>query len=236
MQVKVEVFVSKKRRAKWVNLESDSVFFSDGPRDRCYRDGTKGGAAEMIGGIWPGCEIFGFTKGQFEMLDLIEHLLGQTGPASVDIMTWSAAVRDIERLDMIHRIGRITSMRWILDFSFPSLRKDCFEALVGAFGVESIRTTRMHAKIVNIRNDDWNLVVRSSMNLNKNPRFESIEISDDAQLADFVDVLFCEVFEQPDVGEVVAMPEVNKMFRGGEDAPVVQVGEFAKIDFGPVDL
>jgi len=42
-------------------------------------------------------EIFGFTKGQFSMVDLLEALLERTGEADVMISTWTAATRDLQR-------------------------------------------------------------------------------------------------------------------------------------------
>jgi hypothetical protein len=50
-----------------------------------------------------------------------------------------------------------------------------------------------------IQNKNWNLVLRTSMNLNENPRLENLEISDDPELAMFMrkiaDDLFTEVEE-----------------------------------------
>ena len=46
------------------------------------------------------------------------------------------------------------------------------------FGDDSIRITRNHCKFVVFKNENWNLVLRTSMNLNLNRRLEDFEISD----------------------------------------------------------
>ena len=65
-----------------------------------------------------------------------------------------------------------------------------------AFGDDAIRLTKNHAKFVLIQNDAWDLVVRTSMNLNENRRLENWELSDSAEMAaylvDVVDELFRE--------------------------------------------
>ena len=43
-----------------------------------------------------------------------------------------------------------------------------------------------------IRNRDWDIVVRTSMNLNENPRLENIEISESKEFADF----FCHIADE----------------------------------------
>jgi hypothetical protein len=44
-------------------------------------------AAEAIGPIEAGIEVFGLSKGQFSLIDIIEHCLKASGPADVVIST-----------------------------------------------------------------------------------------------------------------------------------------------------
>ncbi|MBK8211603.1 MAG: hypothetical protein IPK78_18260 [Rhodospirillales bacterium] len=46
------------------------------------------------------------------------------------------------------------------------------------FGEESVRIVRNHAKIARAWNDDWHFLLRGSMNLNWNPRFEQFDITE----------------------------------------------------------
>lgn len=61
-------------------------------------------------------------------------------------------------------------------------------------GIESVRVTKSHAKFVLVRNRDWNVVVRTSMNPNECRRLKTVEISNDPAMAailfEVVDQLF----------------------------------------------
>ena len=79
------------------------------------------------------------------------------------------------------------------------------------FGDDSIRTTRTHAKFAVITNEDWAVAVRTSMNLNENPRLESIEVSDDPALAGFLLRVVEEIFAEEKQGDfkAKATPELH---------------------------
>lgn len=164
------------------------------PRKRQIRFAETEQAAQAIGQLEPGCEIFGLTKGQFSISDVIQHCLTQTGPASVDIATWTAALGDIKRAENLLRDGRITRIRFVVDPSFKARKPEFCKALVDTFGDGCIRTINSHAKFAIIRNDRWNLAIRTSMNLNPNPRLENFEISDDPALAQFFTDIVDQVF------------------------------------------
>lgn len=55
------------------------------PRKRRIAFNETEQAAQAIGSLENGCEIFGLTKGQFSISDVIQHCLTETGPATVDI-------------------------------------------------------------------------------------------------------------------------------------------------------
>lgn len=158
-------------------------------------------AAEAIGPIEPGCEIYGLTKGQFSLIDIIEHCLASTGPADVTLSTWTAAGADMAFAHGLMTNGAIRSLRLIVDFSFPTRQPEYCAAMRERFGDDAIRVTKTHAKFVVIRNDHWNIVIRSSMNLNENRRLESFEISDDAGMAAYVLEICEELFDSQAPGE-----------------------------------
>lgn len=151
-------------------------------------------ARDGIGPITPGCEIYGLSNGSFSLTDIILYALETTGPADLTISTWTAANADITHANKLLTSGTIRSLRFVVDFSFPSRQPAYTAALREAFGDSAIRITKTHAKFVLVRNDRWNLAIRTSMNLNANKRLENFEISDDPGLCDhlsaFVDHLF----------------------------------------------
>lgn len=166
------------------------------PRKRRITRVATDAAASAIGAIEPGCEIFALTNGQFSLVDILYHVLDTTGPANLDIATWTASDGDLRRAHAFLLDGRVKRLRFIVDPSFKARKPDFCNTLVELFGSGSIRTTPLHGKFAVIRNDRWNVAVRSSMNLNVNRRIESVEISDDPDLAGFLSDFTEEVFQR----------------------------------------
>ena len=153
-------------------------------------------AAEAIGDLYPECSIFGITKGQFSLIELISVILKQTGPADVFLSTWTAAGGDLTEAHGFLKSGTMRRFRCLVDATFQR-RKPAFAAKIRElFGIESIRVTRNHAKFCLIRNEKWDLVITTSMNLNTNPRLEDFFIQDNIKLADFLQGLMDEIFDR----------------------------------------
>lgn len=157
--------------------------------------------AEALGEITPGCEIFGLSKGQFSLVDIITHCLCYTGPADVVISTWTAANADLGFANELLTVGQIRTLRFIVDFSFPTRQPEYCAALRERFGDDALRVTKTHAKFVVICNAGWNIVIRSSMNLNENKRLESFEVSDHAGMAEFCLEVVDHIFEWQAAGK-----------------------------------
>jgi len=184
---------------------------------REIRDATRGETAKQaLGTIKPGCEIFGFTKGQFSFVDLLDAILWQTGPADVVVATWTAASADLTRVKAWLTSDRLLSCRFMVDFSFERRQPAFCATMRECFGDDAIRVTVTHAKFAIIRAKKRALVVRTSMNLNHNPRFENFEISDDPKLARFLDTIIAEVWKTQSAGEGFEnRPSENKRQFGG---------------------
>jgi hypothetical protein len=151
-------------------------------------------AAEAIRGLDHEHEIFGFTKGQFSLLDLIGACLDVTGPAHLSISTWTAAPHEIQSLAAMLQRGAITGTRWLIDFSMARRDPAATSQLWAAFGRNNVRVAQNHAKFFVLQNATWKLVCRSSMNLNMNPRYEDFQVAHDPELADFLNRLLDEVW------------------------------------------
>ena len=168
-------------------------------------------AAQAIGDIYEGCEIFGFTKGQFCIINILEHLLNQIGTADVVICTWSAASGDIRAAHRMLNLKKISSLKFIVDYSFKSRKPHFCDELVKTFGGDSIRVTSIHAKFITVKNNDYHIVIRTSMNLNYNPRFENFEISDHIGLYNFMTKIVDEIWKtQEDYAGIKNRPQDNK--------------------------
>jgi hypothetical protein len=186
---------------------------------RTIKPGIRGESAQRtIGQLTPGCEIYGFTKGQFSCIHILEHVLKQTGPADVTICTWSAASGDISAAHNMLHMGGIDSLRFIVDFSFKSRKPKFCQELIDAFGPDAIRVTSIHAKFMVVRNEAWSLCIRTSMNLNHNPRFENFEISDDAAMCDFMLEIVDEIWRTQQPLDGFKTPsDGQKSFKGFSD-------------------
>ena len=173
----------------------------------------KGGAVPAADALTPGGAVFGLTCGQFSLLDLVRALLDRTGPADVRISTWSTGICDAEAAKWLITSGGITRLRLYTDRSFPTRQPTYAAALVGMFGEQSIVCTDVHAKIACISGGDWRIVVRSSMNLNKNPRFEQYDIDDNPAMFDFVSAWLDELDRLAPHGFVFSHAESEIAFR-----------------------
>lgn len=145
-------------------------------------------------------ELFGFTGGQFSLMELLVALLERTGPADVSISTWTAAFADISDACALLEHGDIRRFRLLIDNSFESRQPKYCGLVQEMFGPEAIRVTRIHAKFAVIRGGGLNLAVRTSMNLNRNRRMEQFEISDDLKMCNFLDGILDKIWESTPVG------------------------------------
>jgi hypothetical protein len=174
--------------------------------DRSFQFQFYGNATASLGKIHKGMNRFGFTKGQWSLIDLIGACVAQIGPCDMAISTWTAANKDIGVAFQLLEEGRIRSARWILDVSFKARQPVYMQALLLRFGLNAVRVTMTHAKFCILTNEDYNLVIRTSMNLNANKRWEFWEISDDKAFADFFVAMVDEIFEGQEAGAFVNDP------------------------------
>lgn len=137
-------------------------------------------AAECIGPITPGMAIFAITRGQFSMVDALMHVLDCVGPARISVWTWTAAAYELKLLsETAQRDGRILAARLMIDGGVRRVRAP--EYIAGwkeRFGPDSIRYIANHAKIATVETAAMKVLMRGSMNLNHNPRFEQFDLTE----------------------------------------------------------
>lgn len=154
---------------------------------REYRHGTRGeSAARCIGPITKGCDVFGLTKGDFSMIDILRHVAKQIGPCRIDVGTWTAAAAEIKQAFDMLTDGNIQTMRFLVDRSFPQRQPKYYAALRQRFGDDCIRMARFHAKFILLENDTFSVAVRTSMNLNLNERIEFYELSEGSPISGYL--------------------------------------------------
>lgn len=142
-------------------------------------------------------ELYGFTKGQFSILDIIKACLKRTGPARFSISTWTAARKEIVDLEALHASGAmLPGPRWLVDYTFARRDKSALHHIRDVFGADSLRVANTHSKFCLFTNADWRLVLRSSMNLNMNPRMEDFTLAHDPEAASFLQAILDEIWSK----------------------------------------
>lgn len=153
-------------------------------------------AEQAVTGLTRKNEIYGFTKGQFSMLHLLQAILDITGPCDFSISTWTAARNEILKLQELYQAGQIRRTRWLIDFSFSRRDPAAANQIKLAFGADAMRVSQSHAKFALFENDRWKLVLRTSMNLNMNPRFEDFTIAHDPKMCAFIGAILDDIWRR----------------------------------------
>ena len=137
-------------------------------------------AVASLGTISHGYSLFGVTRGQCSMIDLILACLDQCGPSKLSLWTWCIAEYEVQCFERLMKDKRITSALLVID-SRAKTRSggdDLLHRWIDFHGPESIRWVTNHAKLATIESKDFKLLLRGSMNLNFNPRFEQFDIDE----------------------------------------------------------
>lgn len=143
-------------------------------------------ARRCIGKIEKGVDVFGLTKGDFSMIDIVRHIVNEIGPCDIDIGTWTAAHADIKQANSLLGDKRLRKVRFLVDRSFPARQPGYYSALINAFGQNSVRLARFHAKFILAENETYSVAVRTSMNLNENKRIEFYELSEGSEISGYL--------------------------------------------------
>lgn len=135
-------------------------------------------AATTIGEITPGMRLFALTRGQFSMIDAVLHCLDSIGDARISIWTWCVAEYEVQCFDRLRIDKRITDALLVIDHSAHKRNATILDRWRASHGPDSVKTVVNHAKIATLENSRYRLLLRGSMNLNYNPRFEQFDLSE----------------------------------------------------------
>jgi hypothetical protein len=137
--------------------------------------------------------LFAITRGQFSMIDAIFHCLREIGRAEVSVWTWTIAEYEVEAMAGLMARQDITAGRLIIDQSADRRNAEIIEQWRRRFGDQAVRICKNHAKIARVWNAGFRLLLRGSMNLNFNPRFEQIDITEGGDDFDLVERIEAEL-------------------------------------------
>jgi hypothetical protein len=156
-----------------------------------------------IAGLDHQTEIYGFTKGQFSLLQLLQAVFLVTGPAHLSLSTWTAASHEIESLAAMQARGDITGLRLLIDFSMARREPAMTAQMREKLGRDNIRVAQTHSKFALFQNAEWKVCLRTSMNLNMNPRNEDYLVGHDPELAGFLNGILEEIWakQKPEMAD-----------------------------------
>jgi hypothetical protein len=153
-------------------------------------------ANDFLGTLNPGSNLYGFTKGDFSLVDLIRAVSDRIGRCDISVSLWTMNKYHFGDFQALVDEKRFSSIRFMFDFSFQRRRVEQIGYLRKLFGPEAVIVTQSHCKFVTFGNAAWKLVCLTSMNLNLNRRNEDVELRDDPELYDFLDRFLDDMFQR----------------------------------------
>jgi len=137
-----------------------------------------------LGQILQGQEKHFYSKGAFNLVQLVLYLLKQTGPAHVFLSSYSIASDSLAAMKRREEAGEILSIRFLIDNRVRTISPKPFDYLGTAFEGK-YRCCALHAKVALIWNDAWHVAVVTSMNATHNPKLERGIIYTSQDIFDF---------------------------------------------------
>lgn len=200
-----------------MEIFNQSKQYSEGFRFKKTELGVFSGNPDLVvDKLKKGNRIIGLTRGDFSLIDLIHSILKKIGKANVICCTWSAGIKDANQVKWMLNSGLINSFTLVTDHSYVTRQKKYALAIEDLFGRENIRTSEIHAKFVLIKNDSWNICIRTSMNLNSNRTCETFEIDDDLEVykfyRNFIDETFSNMSEGFEEKSWIVNSALDKFF------------------------
>lgn len=169
-----------------------------------------GNVAEALGRLDFGASVFAVSRGQWSMVDAILHTLDCCrGPCRMSVWTWTVAEYEVEVLGRLRADGRVADGLLVIDIAARNKNAAIIAEWRARFGSESVRYVVNHAKIATVEDADGRrFLLRGSMNLNFNPRFENFDVTEGGPEFDLVRRL-----EEEFPSTVSTVPEAHKASR-----------------------
>lgn len=137
-----------------------------------------------LGVVNPGKDKHFYSKGAFNLVQLILYLLKQSGPAHIFMSSYSIAEESLATLKRYCDKGEILSIRFLIDNRVRTISPKPFDYLVTSFP-GAYRCTALHAKVALIYNDHVQWTVVGSQNATRNPKLERGIIHTSKDVFDF---------------------------------------------------
>lgn len=150
-----------------------------------------------IGELVPDQALQFATAGRWSMHQLLEYTLRKTGPCNVWLTTWTITEEPMRQLLMMIREGLILELRALLDYRIEKRKPEAFQ--LASKIMPTIKLTKCHAKVLVLRNAQWDVTILGSANFSRNPRIEAGAIFTDKASVDFHQKWIDDVIEGKEV-------------------------------------
>lgn len=115
-----------------------------------------------------------YIANDIQVADLIEWIVSQTGPADVDITSFSISEEFLRRIFFMRKKMPIKRLRIVIDFKATHKTLKLWPFI--AQTVEHCFLSSNHSKVILVDGEDMKVAVVTSQNLTRGNRFESASI------------------------------------------------------------
>lgn len=123
-----------------------------------------------------------YLNNALQVADVLKWTLSQTGPADVQMTSFSISEEFLRRIFFIEKEGLVRSLDIVLDFKATNKTLKLWPFI--AQTVQNCYLSDNHSKILLVSNEQWKVAVVMSQNLTRGNRYESGFITTDHSVFD----------------------------------------------------
>lgn len=121
-----------------------------------------------------------YLSNVLQVADVLQWILNQTGPADVQMTSFSISEEFLRRIFFIEKANLVRSLDIVLDFKATNKT-----LILWPFIAQTVRNCYLadnHSKLLLVSNEKWKVAVVMSQNLTRGNRYESGSISTDPRV------------------------------------------------------
>ncbi len=200
-------------------------------RRRAHAVESFGSAAAAIGPIAPGMAVFAVTRGQWSMIDALLYCCDALGPGChVSVWTWTIASYEVQAFQALMWRKDLAGAGLIIDMSADKRVPALLNQWRTTFGADAVKICRSHAKLARVWKGNIRLLLRGSMNLNFNPRFEQFDLTEGGPDFDLVAQIEDELPVLRGSYTFADVAQATKLPRAFDAATLAQFGDLRWLD------
>ncbi|MEE0977825.1 MAG: C4-dicarboxylate ABC transporter [Muribaculaceae bacterium] len=123
-----------------------------------------------------------YLSNSLQVADVLKWILEQTGPADVQMTSFSISEEFLRRIFFIEKENLVRRLDIVLDFKATNKT-----LILWPFIAQTVRNCYLadnHSKLLLVSNDQWKVAVVMSQNLTRGNRYESGSITTDSAVFD----------------------------------------------------